>query len=213
MSSEITASMQRTCVILPHRLQNTFSKDSSNGLFRHRKNHYWKKISETSREAAISKITATVCNESDLSGIYIAGMFKKLTYILGILFCTMTVSCTKESGCMLVGEGTVIISGIVSDQNTGALLKDATITYESYDLRGKMIQTKKSYSSSNGTYVIEANGYTSKITCTLTASVTDGSYSESQIELNVDWNGSMFNAETDTFVVNDCNFHLQKSAK
>ena len=114
---------------------------------------------------------------------------------------------------MLVREGTVIISGVVSDKDTGAILKDITITYESYDLRGKMIQTKKSYSSSNGTYVIEANGYTSKITCTLTASVTDGSYSESQIELNVDWNGSMFNAENDTFVVNDCNFHLQKSAK
>ena len=81
---------------------------------------------------------------------------------------------------MLVGEGTVIISGIVSDQNTGALLKDATITYESYDLRGKMIQTNKSYSSSNGTYVIEANGYTSKITCTLTASVPDGSGGRSE---------------------------------
>ena len=114
---------------------------------------------------------------------------------------------------MLVGEGTVIVSGVVSDKDTGAILKDITITYESYDLRGKMIQTKKSYSSSNGTYVIEANGYTSKITCTLTASVPVGCYSESQIELNVDWNGSMFNAETDTFVVNDCNFHLQKSAK
>ena len=213
MSSEITASMQRTCVILPHRLQNTFSKDSSNGLCRQQKRPDSRKTSETSREAAISKITATVCNESDLSGIYIAGMFKKLTYILGILFLATTVSCSKEDCCMLVGEGTVIISGVVSDKDTGAILKDITITYESYDLRGKIIQTKKSYSSSNGTYVIEANGYTSKITCTLTASVTDGSYSESQIELNVDWNGSMFNAETDTFVVNDCNFHLQKSAK
>lgn len=159
------------------------------------------------------KIIATACNESDLSGIYIAGMFKKLTYILGILFCTMTVSCTKENGCMLVGEGTVIISGIVSDQNTGALLKDATITFKSYNLRGKLLKTKTSYSSGNGTYVIEDSGYTSEITCILTASVPDGSHSESQIELNVDWNGSMFNAETDTFVVNDCNFHLQKSAK
>lgn len=213
MSSEITASMQRTCVILPHRLQNTFSKDSSTGLCRQQKRPDSRKTSETSREAAISKITATVCNESDLSGIYIAGMFKKLTYILGILFCTMTVSCTKESGCMLVGEGTVIISGIVSDQNTGALLKDATITFKSYNLRGKLLKTKTSYSSGNGTYVIEDSGYTSEITCILTASVPDGSYSESQIELNVDWNGSMFNAETDTFVVNDCNFHLQKSAK
>ena len=47
---------------------------------------------------------------------------------------------------MLVGEGTVIVSGVVSDKDTGAILKDITITYESYDLRGKMIQTKKSYS-------------------------------------------------------------------
>lgn len=213
MSSEITASMQRTCAILLYRPLNTFSKDSSTGLCRQQKRPDSRKTSETSREAAISKITATVCNESDLSGIYIAGMFKKLTYILGILFLATTVSCSKEDCCMLVGEGTVIISGVVSDKDTGAILKDITITYESYDLRGKMIQTKKSYSSSNGTYVIEANGYTSKITCTLTASVNDGSYSESKIELNVDWNGSMFNAETDTFVVNDCNFHLQKSAK
>ena len=82
---------------------------------------------------------ATTCNESDLSGIYTAGMFKKLlTNISGILLMAMAWSCAKEDGCMLTGEGTVIISGIVSDKETGALMQEAKITYEAYDLKGKV---------------------------------------------------------------------------
>ena len=61
--------------------------------------------------------------------------------------------------------------------------------------------------------VVEAEGYTSEINCTMTASDNEGNYIESKIELNIDWNSSVFNAETGIFFVNDCNFHLQKATK
>lgn len=113
---------------------------------------------------------------------------------------------------MLVGEGTAIISGIVSDKGTGIPLKEIKIIYEAYDLRGRLIDTKTSYSSGEGIYTIEAAGYTSAINCTLTASGTDNGYSESRIELSIDWNGPSYNSAEGSFVVNDCNFFLTKSA-
>jgi hypothetical protein len=121
-------------------------------------------------------------------------------------------SCSKEDISMLVGEGTAIISGIVSDKGTGAPLKEIKIIYEAYDLRGRLIDTKTSYSSGEGIYTIEATGYTSAINCTLTASGTDNGYSESRIELSIDWNGPSYNSAEGSFVVNDCNFFLTKSA-
>ena len=113
---------------------------------------------------------------------------------------------------MLVGEGTAIISGIVSDKGTGIPLKEIKIIYAAYDLRGRLIDTKTSYSSGEGIYTIEAAGYTSAINCTLTASGTDNGYSESRIELSIDWNGPSYNSAEGSFVANDCNFFLTKSA-
>ena len=114
---------------------------------------------------------------------------------------------------MLSGEGTLIVSGIISDKDTATPLKDITVTYKAYSSKGRLLETKTAYSSGEGIYTVEAQGYTSEINCILTASDAQGSYSESQIELNIDWNGPSFNEETNTFVVNNCNFYLKKDAK
>lgn len=111
---------------------------------------------------------------------------------------------------MLEGEGTVIISGIISDKDSGKPLKDIKVEYEAYSLRGKLIDTKTVYSSSDGTYTIENSGYTTVINCILKASDSENIYAEGEIELNVYWEGSPFNVEDETFVVNNCNFYLKK---
>lgn len=111
---------------------------------------------------------------------------------------------------MLEGEGTVIITGIISDKDSGKPLKDIKVGYEAYSLRGKLIDTKTVYSSSDGTYTIENSGYTTVINCILKASDSENIYTEGEIELNVYWEGSPFNVEDETFVVNNCNFYLKK---
>lgn len=112
--------------------------------------------------------------------------------------------------CLLEGEGTVIITGVISDKDTGAPLKDIKILYEAYSLKGKLIDTKTVYSSGDGTYAIENGGYISEINCILKAADSGNIYSAGEIELNVDWNGSPFNKETSSFIVNNCNFYLMK---
>ena len=125
----------------------------------------------------------------------------------------LSIPCTKEDVSMLTGEGSVIISGIISDYDTGAPLKDIPVTYKAFSLRGRMIDTKTAYTSDEGIYTIEAEGYTTEINCLLTASESTGTYSESQIELNIDWNGTSFNQDEMSFIVNNCNFYLKKAAR
>ena len=111
---------------------------------------------------------------------------------------------------MLEGEGTVIISGVVSDKSSTSPVKDMKIIFEAYTTRGKLIDSKTVYSSSDGTYTVESSGYTSEINCILKASDSSDTYAESTVELNVDWNGSPFNKATRTFFVNNCNFYMKR---
>lgn len=122
----------------------------------------------------------------------------------------MASACSKADLCLLESEGTVVISGIVSDKTSISPLKDMKIVYEAYTTRGKLIDTKTVYSSSDGTYTVESSGYTSEIRCILKASDSSKSYANGKIELHVDWNGSPYNKEVSTFVVNDCNIYMRK---
>ena len=141
-------------------------------------------------------------------------MIRNIIHILLVsLLSAVATSCSKAEFSMLSGEGTLIVSGIISDQDTATPLKDITVTYKAYSSKGRLLETKTAYSSGEGIYTVETQGYTSEINCILTASDAQGSYSESQIELNIDWNGPSFNEETNTFVVNNCNFYLKKGAK
>ena len=119
-------------------------------------------------------------------------------------------ACLKDDVCMLEGEGTVIISGVVSDKSSTSPVKDMKIIFEAYTTRGKLIDSKTVYSSSDGTYTVESSGYTSEINCILKASDSSDTYAESTVELNVDWNGSPFNKATRTFFVNNCNFYMKR---
>lgn len=141
-------------------------------------------------------------------------MSTKAAYIFILLLSILGISsCSMADISMLSGEGTAIISGMVSDKDTKVPLKDIKIIYEAYDLKGRLIDTKTSYSSGEGVYTIEADGYTSDINCVLTAAGKDKGYSESHIDLSISWSGPSYNIEEGIFIVNDCNFFLTKSAE
>ena len=139
-------------------------------------------------------------------------MFKKHLHIFCIILLSLAaVSCMKDHYSMLAGEGTVIISGVISDKENGAPLKDIKVIYEAFSPKGKLISTKTVYTSGEGIYTIESEGYTSEINCTVTAEGTEKGYISSMNDLHIDWSGSTFSIEKNTFYVNDCNFYLQKS--
>jgi hypothetical protein len=137
-------------------------------------------------------------------------MIRKAAYILSFLLLMLVAACSKGDECMLDGKGTVIISGVVSDKSTTSPVKDMKIIYEAYTTRGKLIDSKTVYSSSDGTYTVESSGYSSEINCVLKASDSSDTYADSVIELNVDWNGSPFNKATCSFIVNNCNFYMKR---
>lgn len=99
---------------------------------------------------------------------------------------------------------------MVADIETGAVLQDIKITFEAYSPKGRLLDTKTSYSSSDGIYSIKADGFTSMLKCRLTASDEKSTYSKSEIEVNVPWNGTSFNSKNGEFIINDCNFYLHK---
>ena len=116
------------------------------------------------------------------------------------------------NGLLKPTSGQILLDGkdIWSDKATTRPIKDMKIIYEAYTTRGKLIDSKTVYSSSDGTYTVESSGYTSEINCILKASDSSDTYAESTVELNVDWNGSPFNKATRTFFVNNCNFYMKR---
>ncbi len=116
----------------------------------------------------------------------------------------------KDHYSILSGEGTIIISGVISDKETGTPLKDIKVIYEAYSIKGRLIATKTAYTSGEGIYTIESEGYTSEVNCTVAAEGEEKGYSQSKTELHIDWSGSTFSTEQNAFYVNDCNFYLQK---
>lgn len=139
-------------------------------------------------------------------------MIRFIKYILIIAVSSLGfLSCTTDNLNLLNGDGTVIISGIVADIQTCKPLQDITISFEARTPKGRIIDTRTSYSSSEGIYTIEASGFSTEIECRLTAHDDDNLFSEHEIIISIPWNGPSFNPTSNRFVVNNCNFFLQKN--
>lgn len=70
-------------------------------------------------------------------------MIKKLLYISSLILAALSaISCSKEDASLLTGEGTVIITGIVTDIETGAVIQDIKITFDAYSPKGRLLDTK-----------------------------------------------------------------------
>ena len=106
----------------------------------------------------------------------------------------------------------LVITGTVSDFSTDGALEGIKILFSAYpkEKGDKALSEMNVYTDNHGVYRIEAAGFSEAITCTLTACDTEDLYVEATQEVEVAWSGVAFDAMNEKFVVNDCNFKLEK---
>ena len=129
--------------------------------------------------------------------------FIKIMLLALIVLC----GCSKER--KLDGDFTVVINGTVSVAATGEPLEGVQITFKAIDTnRSKELISRNIYTDSNGSYMIESEGFNSPLKCII--DVTHPDYNSIMKTILVNWNSSSYDDETNTFFVNECDFHLEK---
>lgn len=109
-------------------------------------------------------------------------------------------------------ERTMLVTGSVSDMN-GNALEDITITLKAYpqeDATASPITTETRYSNNKGTYSIHAQGADMPLLCIITAEDANGVYESQSQQVIISWKGMSFDEVSNMFVVNDCNFRLNR---
>ncbi|MBQ7898987.1 MAG: carboxypeptidase regulatory-like domain-containing protein [Bacteroidales bacterium] len=104
----------------------------------------------------------------------------------------------------------ILISGQVMDAS-GNILKDITIDFNAYVLDntgGSTVSSETVHTDSKGLFSINSEGAQEALLCTVTASDKKGMYDSQTKQIIVTWDGPSF--QDNLFVVNDCNFHLNK---
>lgn len=113
-------------------------------------------------------------------------------------------------------DGNLIISGTIAENHTNTALKGIKVTLEAFPLEARTnipSTTTSVYSDSRGCYMIEAQGLSGALRCEITAESVDLEnmpYESSMQEINVNWNGTAFDKEKNTFVANNCDFKLAR---
>lgn len=113
----------------------------------------------------------------------------------------------------LKGDGKLMISGTVSDSQTASPLEGIRISFSAFEKsaeNGLPLMEMNVYTDNHGTYTIEAEGFSEDLTCLVTATDTEGAYKGAVQEVTVTWGGVSFDMSNDTFIVNDCDFKLEK---
>ena len=146
-------------------------------------------------------------------------MKRKLRNIIMMLLALPAAfSCSADmSGNMKPGISaeaySLIISGVVSDKESSLPLEGIKISFSAY-LMGQTDSSPLSemnvYTDNKGMYRIEAEGFREEITCRLTASDIEGTYSDSEQIMNISWEGVSYDYASGTFVVNAEEFKLEK---
>ena len=141
-------------------------------------------------------------------------MKRYLFYIsLMLLALPAAFSCSQFT----VNEGEdhrLVITGTVSDFNTDAPLEGIKVSFIARikgDTKGKPLYEMNVYTDNHGAYMIDMNAYPNPLTCTITAGHEDKAYKSSVNEVVVTWSGTAFDSFGQIFVVNDCNFKLEKN--
>jgi hypothetical protein len=134
------------------------------------------------------------------------------TLILTLLPMAVLSSCSQmDMSFDFAGSGTVVISGTISDTDTKQPLENVNMDFQAFDSRNSEFRpdyNQKVSTDSKGFFRITATGFTSSITCIVTAEAEG--YNKEQKEVHINWSGTSFDEETATFYVNDCDFHLKK---
>lgn len=106
----------------------------------------------------------------------------------------------------------ILITGIVSD-TYGQPLEDITINFKAYphdQADASPISSETVYTNSKGTYSIHSDGADLQLLCTITAEDESGTYGIQTQQVIITWKGSSYDTETKIFIVNDCNFLLDR---
>ena len=109
-------------------------------------------------------------------------------------------------------EKMISITGAVCSQD-GQVLEDIAITFRSYlqnDMDAALITTETVYSNSKGEFSILAAGADTDLFCILTAEDPSGLYESQTRKILVSWEGVSFDRSSNTYVVNDCSFVLDR---
>ncbi len=109
-------------------------------------------------------------------------------------------------------ERTMLVTGSVSD-TSGNPLEDITITLKAYpqdDAAASPLTTETAYTNNKGTYSIHTKGYETPLLCIITAEDMAGTYESKTQQVLISWKGLSFDEASNTFVVNDCNFNLNR---
>lgn len=130
-------------------------------------------------------------------------------HIITIMLLALTFLCGCSKERKLDGDFTVVINGTVSVAATGEPVEGVQITFKAIDTNhSKELISRTIYTDSNGSYMIESEGFYSPLKCIL--DVTHPDYNGIMKTILVNWNSSSYDDETNTFFVNECNFHLEK---
>lgn len=140
-------------------------------------------------------------------------ILKILTLLLiSAAFVGCSAGILDDKAQVLNGDGVLIINGTVSDKADSSPLEDIKIVFNAYPSKEnkQSVLTLTEYTSSKGIFIIRVEGFSDKVHCVISAEDEKGRYSPSSTDINVTWSGTAYNAENNSFVINDCNFHLTK---
>lgn len=132
--------------------------------------------------------------------------------LISAAFVGCNVGILDDKSKVLDGDGVLIINGTVSDKADGSPLEDIKIVFNAYPSKGdkRSALTLTEYTSSKGVFIIRAEGFSDNVHCVISAEDDKGIYSSSYTDINVTWCGTAYDINNNSFVVNDCNFHLSK---
>ena len=132
-----------------------------------------------------------------------------------LLFSTAVLSCSEGPISEFQPseeELEIVISGAVSDIQTGKPLEEVKITLHAAEFGGNdnvNLVSKTTYTDNTGKYSVSAQGFTYITTCLVTAEDPNGVYVDSSQEIMVTWTAP--NMHGNTFFVNDINFYLERN--
>lgn len=151
-----------------------------------------------------------------------SGMKIFRTYIFSIAallsVATAVLSCSVGAYDMMpdmegVGEGKrIAITGSVYSLD-GMPLEDMSITFKSYlqdDMDSAPMIMETVYSNSKGEFSILTKGADTDLFCIVTAEDPNGVYESQTRQILVSWEGVSFDRLSNTYVVNDCSFVLNR---
>lgn len=107
----------------------------------------------------------------------------------------------------------ILITGIVTDNDSGEPLEGISIKFKAFPRSGTespSVVSDRVYTDNRGIFTIQTAAPEYSLSCILIAEDENSVYDSRSKEIIVTWSGPSFDNNTNTFVVNDCNFSLTK---